>query len=73
LKSGKSIAQTIAAWRQATKPLRGLRFYDLRHQAITELAAAGVPEAPDNGLSAAYLARCWNIAATFEWLQNVKQ
>ena len=34
------------AWRNLTKEagLTGLRFHDLRHHAITELAEAGVPE-----------------------------
>lgn len=35
----------ISAWRRAEKPIRGLRFHDLRHQAITELAEAGAPDA----------------------------
>jgi integrase len=35
------------AWRSLTRAsgLKGLRFHDLRHQAITELAEAGAPEA----------------------------
>jgi integrase len=35
------------AWRALTKEagLKGLRFHDLRHQAITELAEAGAPDA----------------------------
>lgn len=35
------------AWRNVTRSagLRGLRFYDLRHQCITELLEAGAPEA----------------------------
>ncbi|HEY4362193.1 MAG TPA: tyrosine-type recombinase/integrase [Bryobacteraceae bacterium] len=43
--SGKGLAGAIGAWRRATKPVRGLRFHDLRHQAITELAEAGAPDA----------------------------
>jgi integrase len=35
----------IAAWRRAAAPLRGLRFHDLRHQAITEMAEAGATDA----------------------------
>jgi integrase len=45
--------------------LRGLRFHDLRHQAITELAEAGVPEATimsiSGHLSRAMLARYSHI------------
>jgi integrase len=35
------------SWRALTKAagLKGLRFHDLRHQCITELLEAGVPEA----------------------------
>ena len=35
----------IAAWKRAAAPLQGLRFHDLRHQAITELAEAGASDA----------------------------
>lgn len=35
----------IGAWKRAAEPLRGLRFHDLRHQAITEMAEAGVSDA----------------------------
>lgn len=45
LASGKSLASAIGAWRWAAKPIRGLRFHDLRHQAITELAEGGAPDA----------------------------
>jgi integrase len=45
LESGMDVWQAIAAWRRAAKPIRGLRFHDLRHQAITELAEAGAPDA----------------------------
>jgi integrase len=45
LKSGKGISRAIGAWRLAAKPFRGLRFHDLRHQAITELAEAGATDA----------------------------
>ena len=36
---------TIAAWKRAASPFRDFRFHDLRHQAITEIAEAGVSEA----------------------------
>src|SRR3954468_21335464 len=39
------ISGAITAWRQAAKPPSGLRFHDLRHQAITELAESGAPDA----------------------------
>jgi integrase len=45
LASGNGLANAIAAWRRAAKPILGLRFHDLRHQAITELAEAGAPDA----------------------------
>ena len=45
LDSGKGVPGAIAAWRRAARPFSGLRFHDLRHQAITELAEAGVPDA----------------------------
>jgi len=45
LASGKRVARAAAAWRRAAQPLRGLRFHDLRHQAITELAESGAPDA----------------------------
>lgn len=34
-----------SARRMAAKPFAGFRFHDLRHQSITEMAEAGVPEA----------------------------
>jgi integrase len=45
LTSGKGIGGAKAAWKRAAAPLKGLRFHDLRHQAITELAEAGAPDA----------------------------
>jgi len=45
LASGRGLRLAIAAWRRAAKPIRGFRFHDLRHQAITELAEAGAPDA----------------------------
>jgi integrase len=45
LASGKRVAHAIGAWRRAATPIRDLRFHDLRHQAITELAEAGAPDA----------------------------
>jgi integrase len=41
--SGLGVAKT--AWRRAAAPFRGLRFHDLRHQAITELAERGASDA----------------------------
>ncbi len=35
----------IAAWKRAAAPFLGFRFHDLRHQAITEMAEAGVSDA----------------------------
>ena len=45
LESGQRLRGAIAAWKRAEMPLRGLRFHDLRHQAITEMAEAGVSDA----------------------------
>ena len=45
LKQEQSIQAAIAAWKRATAPIRGLRFHDLRHQAITEMAEAGASDA----------------------------
>jgi integrase len=45
LATGKGIRGAKAAWRRAAAPLKGLRFHDLRHQAITELAESGAPDA----------------------------
>ena len=45
LESGRGIHGGKAAWKRAAAPLRGLRFHDLRHQAITEMAEAGASDA----------------------------
>jgi len=45
LDSGRGLRGAIAAWRRAEVPFCGLRFHDLRHQAITEMAEAGVSDA----------------------------
>jgi len=45
LKHQQSIRTAIAAWKRAAAPVRGLRFHDLRHQAITEMAEAGASDA----------------------------
>jgi integrase len=45
LDSGCGLRAAIAAWNKASAPLRGLRFHDLRHQAITEMAEAGASDA----------------------------
>jgi integrase len=45
LESGKGLRGAISAWKQAAAPIRGLRFHDLRHQAITEMAEAGASDA----------------------------
>lgn len=43
--AGLGLRQVIAAWKRAAGPYRALRFHDLRHQAITELAEAGASDA----------------------------
>lgn len=43
--SGGDQDQVAVASEQAARPILGLRFHDLRHQAITELAEAGAPDA----------------------------
>ncbi|HXS96457.1 MAG TPA: tyrosine-type recombinase/integrase [Candidatus Limnocylindrales bacterium] len=45
LNSGYGLRATIAVWKRAASPLKGLRFHDLRHQAITELAEGGASDA----------------------------
>jgi integrase len=45
LESGKGLRAAITAWKRAAAPIRGLRFHDLRHQAITEMAEAGASDA----------------------------
>jgi len=45
LASGVGLRAAIAAWKRTIEPFRGLRFHDLRHQAITEMAEAGVSDA----------------------------
>jgi integrase len=45
LGSGCGLRAAIAAWKRAAAPLRGLRFHDLRHQAITEMAETGASDA----------------------------
>src|ERR1700755_572831 len=41
----ESGADPEAARRSAARPFRGFRFHDLRHQSITEMGEAGIPEA----------------------------
>jgi integrase len=45
LESGNGLRGTIAAWKRAAASTRRLRFHDLRHQAITEMAEAGASDA----------------------------
>ena len=45
LDSGCGLRAAVAAWKRAAAPLRGLRFHDLRHQAITEMAEGGTSDA----------------------------
>jgi integrase len=45
LDSAHDLRGAIAAWRPAAAPFHGLRFHDLRHQAITEMAEAGASDA----------------------------
>ena len=45
LDSVRGLRATIAAWKRAVLPFKGLRFHDLRHQAITELAEGGASDA----------------------------
>jgi integrase len=43
--ANRGFRAAIVAWRRAAAPFRGLRFHDLRHQAITEMAEAGASDA----------------------------
>jgi integrase len=45
LASQRGIRTAIAAWKRAVAPFYRLRFHDLRHQAITEMAEAGASDA----------------------------
>jgi integrase len=45
LKHQSSLRAAISAWKRAAASIRGLRFHDLRHQAITEMAEAGASDA----------------------------
>jgi integrase len=45
LKARQGARAAIRAWKLAASPLRGLRFHDLRHQAITEMAESGASDA----------------------------
>jgi integrase len=44
LEAGGGVGKAKSAWKRAAKPFFGLRFHDLRHQAITELAEAGASD-----------------------------
>ena len=43
LGASRELRVAIAAWKRAAAPVHGLRFHDLRHQAITEMAETGAP------------------------------
>jgi integrase len=45
LQSGGRISAAKDAWKRAAQTFRGFRFHDLRHQSITEMSEAGVPDA----------------------------
>jgi integrase len=45
LDSASGLRAGIVAWMRAAAPIRGLRFHDLRHQAITELSEGGASDA----------------------------
>jgi integrase len=51
LASGQRLSKAKAAYRQAVAPFHGLRFHDLRHQAITELAEGGASDATIEALA----------------------
>jgi integrase len=51
LHSGGGLRAAIAAWKRSAAPLRGLRFHDLRHQAITEMAEGGASDATMTALA----------------------
>ncbi len=44
LDAGGRIGEAKAAWRREAGAFRGLRFHDLRHQAITELSEQGASD-----------------------------
>jgi integrase len=51
LHATRSIRNAKQAYRKAARAFAGFRFHDLRHQAITELAEAGNPDAVIMGLA----------------------
>jgi integrase len=51
LVAGRGIGGAKAGWRRAAAPFHGLRFHDLRHQAITELAEGGASDATIEALA----------------------
>ena len=51
LTSGQRLGRAKTAYRKAAVPFRGLRFHDLRHQAITELAEGGASDATIEALA----------------------
>jgi len=51
LQSGDGLRAAITARKRAAAPLRGLRFHDLRHQAITEMAEGGASDATMRALA----------------------
>jgi integrase len=51
LDAGCGLRATITAWKRAVAPFHGLRFHDLRHQAITELAEGGASDATIEALA----------------------
>jgi len=52
LESGHLLRGAIAVWKRAAMPLGGLQVHALRHQAITEMAEAGVSDATLMAVSA---------------------
>ena len=44
LEHGGGIGKAKPGWKRAAKGFRGLRFHDLRHQAITEIAEAAASD-----------------------------
>ena len=65
----KPIQKWDTAWRALRKAanLPGLRFHDLRHTVITELAEMGVADHVLESISAATCrAGCWSIIRTFD-------
>lgn len=57
---------------KATSPLAGLRFHDLRHHAITELAESQASDSTVMSIAGHVSLKCWPITPTSDYKRNVQ-